>query len=123
MMAPAPSPVRVFAGAAFGAKLVSPNQDVVLTRGDGYFTFGAALGAAAHYHPPFLSVVMVNRSHSMGTTTLARDDPGGVAASTRNFNGGTFDPPADFAKLAAAANAHGETVREPERSARHWCGR
>jgi acetolactate synthase-1/2/3 large subunit len=105
------------AGAAFGAKLVSPNQDVVLTSGDGYFMFGsplAALWAAAHHHAPFLSVVMVNRSYSTGTTTLARNYPDGVAASTGNFNGGTFDPPPDFAKLAEAANSHGETVREPE---------
>lgn len=105
------------AGAAFGAKLASPNQDVVLTSGDGYFMFGsplAALWAAAHHHAPFLSVVMVNRSYSTGTTTLARNYPDGVAASTGNFNGGTFDPPPNFAKLAEAANSYGETVREPE---------
>jgi thiamine pyrophosphate-dependent acetolactate synthase large subunit-like protein len=31
-----------------------------------------------------------------------------------NFEGGVFDPPPDFAKLAEAANCYGETVREAE---------
>jgi len=31
-----------------------------------------------------------------------------------DYTGGLFDPPPDFAKLAEAANAYGETVREPE---------
>ena len=50
------------AGAAFGAKLAAPDQDVVLATGDGYFMFGTplpALWSAEHYKAPFLTVVFV----------------------------------------------------------------
>ena len=33
---------------------------------------------------------------------------------TENFEGGVFDPPPDFAKLAEAGNCYGQTVSEPE---------
>jgi acetolactate synthase-1/2/3 large subunit len=33
---------------------------------------------------------------------------------TDNYEGGVFDPPPDFAKLAEAGNCYGQTVREPE---------
>jgi acetolactate synthase-1/2/3 large subunit len=105
-------------GAAFGAKMGRPDQDVVLTSGDGYFMFGsplAALWAAQHHKAPFLSVVMVNKSYSTGTTNLVRNYPDGVAVSAGNFDGGLFDPPPDFAKLAEAANCCGLNVSDPEK--------
>ena len=104
-------------GAAFGAKLARPQSDVVLTSGDGYFMFGtplASLWAAAHHKAPFLSVVFVNRSYSTGTRSLAQHYPDGAAVRAGNFDGGLFDPPPDFAKLAEAANGYGESVSEPE---------
>ncbi len=105
------------AGAAFGAKLARPQSDVVLASGDGYFMFGtplAALLAAGHHGAPFLSVVFVNSSYSTGTRGLRGTYPDGVAARSGNYDGGLFDPPPDFAKLAEAANGYGETVSEPE---------
>jgi acetolactate synthase-1/2/3 large subunit len=104
-------------GAAFGAKLARPQSDVILASGDGYFMFGtpmAALWAAAHHGAPFLSVVFVNRSYSTGTRGLKGTYPDGSAISASNYDGGLFDPPPDFAKMAEAANSYGETVREPE---------
>ena len=104
-------------GAAFGAKLAMPDRDVVLTSGDGYFMFGTplvSLWSAAHHKAPFLSVVMVNRSYSTGTQTLAKQYPDGVAVSDGDYTGGLFDPPPDFVKLAEAANSYGEAVEEPE---------
>ena len=104
-------------GAAFGAKLAKPDSDVVLATGDGFFIYGtplAALWSAAHYRAPFLTVVFVNRSYVTGTTRLKEAYPDGVAVQTGNYEGGLFDPPPDFAKLAEAANGYGETVREPE---------
>jgi acetolactate synthase-1/2/3 large subunit len=101
------------AGAAFGIKLSTPDRDVVLASGDGYFSFGtpmAALWAAKHHNAPFLSVVFVNRSYSTGTTGLRRAYPEGIAVQAGNYDGGTFDPPPDFAKLAEAAGGYGETV-------------
>jgi len=108
-------------GAAFGAKLGKPGSDVVLATGDGYLMFGSPLSAfwcGAHYKVPFLTLVFVNRSYSTGTSNVSRTYPQGVVVTTGNYEGGVFDPPPDFAKLAEAANCYGETVREPEEVAR-----
>jgi acetolactate synthase-1/2/3 large subunit len=105
------------AGAAFGAKLAAPERDVVLATGDGYFMFGTplpALWSAEHYKAPFLALIFVNRSYTTGTNGLKRTYPSGVAVRTENYEGGVFDPPPDFAKLAEAGNCYGQTVREPE---------
>ena len=67
-----------------------------------------------HHKAPFLTVVFVNRSYSTGTTGLRNTYPDGVAVRAGDYDGGIFDPPPDFAKLAEAANGYGETVREPE---------
>src|SRR5262245_36855603 len=104
-------------GAAVGAKLAAPDHDVVFASGDGYLMFGTplpALWTASHYKAAFLSVVFVNRSYTTGTNGLVRTYPNGVAVRTGNYDGGVFDPPPDFAKLAEAGNCYGETVREPE---------
>jgi acetolactate synthase-1/2/3 large subunit len=105
------------AGAALGAKFAAPDRDVVLATGDGYFMFGTpmpALWTSSHYKAPFLTLVFVNRSYTTGTNGLVRTYPKGVAVRNQNFEGGVFDPPPDFAKLAESANGYGETVREPE---------
>ena len=102
-------------GAAFGIKLAAPERDVVLASGDGYFAFGtpmAAIWAASHHKAPFLSVVFVNRSYSTGTTGLRRAYPEGEAVLAGVYDGGTFDPPPDYAKLAEAGNGYGENVAE-----------
>ena len=104
-------------GAAVGAKLAAPDRDVVFASGDGYLMFGTplpALWTASHYKAAFLTVVFVNRSYTTGTNGLVRTYPNGVAVRTGNYDGGVFDPPPDFAKLAEAGNGYGETVREPE---------
>lgn len=104
-------------GAAFGAKLARPDSDVILASGDGYFMFGtpmAAMWAAGHHGAPFLSVVFVNRSYSTGTRGLRTTYPDGSSAGAGNYEGGLFDPPPDFAKLAEAANGYGETVSKAE---------
>ncbi len=104
-------------GAALGAKFGKPESDVVLATGDGYLMFGSPISAfwcGAHYKVPFLTVVFVNRSYSTGTTNVSRTYPDGVVVKSGNFEGGVFDPPPDFAKLAEAANCYGQTVREPE---------
>jgi len=101
-------------GAAFGVKLARPDQDVVLVSGDGYYTFGSpmpALWAAGHHKAAFLAVVLVNGTYSTGTSSLARAYPEGYAAAG-GYEGGRFDPPPNFAKLAEAANGYGEHVSE-----------
>ena len=103
--------------AAFGAKLAKPNRDVVLASGDGYFMFGtplAGLWAAGHHGAPYLAVVFVNASYSTGTRGLRGTYPEGAAVRDGGYEGGLFDPPPDFAKLAEAANGYGETVTTAE---------
>jgi acetolactate synthase-1/2/3 large subunit len=111
---------RRLAAARPFAKLAAPDRDVVLATGDGYFMFGTpmpALWSAAHYKAPFLTLVFVNRSYTTGTNGLKRSYPNGVAVRTENYEGGVFDPPPDFAKLAEAANCFGTTVSEPDQVA------
>ena len=105
-------------GAAFGAKLASPDREVVLASGDGYFMFGtpmAALWAGSYHKAPYLSVVFVNGSYSTGTTGLKRLYPDGVAVGSGNYNGGVFDPPPDFARLAEAAGGFGIHVTDTDK--------
>ena len=59
----------------------------------------------------------MNRSYSTGTMGLAHAFPDGVAVATDDYEGGLFDPPPNFAKLAEAANGYGEEVTEPEQVA------
>lgn len=102
-------------GAALGGKLAAPERDVVATTGDGFYMFStanAALWAARHYGAPFTAIVYQNRSYSTGTTHLTDAYPHSYAAAA-GFEGGTFDPPIDFAKEAEAAGAYGENVRDP----------
>ncbi len=102
-------------GASIGAKIASPNADVVLAVGDGFFMFGTpaiALWTAAHYKQPFLTVVFVNKSYSTGTTNVTSLYPEGAVAETGDYEGGLFDPPPDFAKMAESCNCYGETVSE-----------
>ena len=102
-------------GAAFGAKMAAPGQDVILASGDGFFEFGtpsAAIWAAAHHKAPFLSVVFVNGSYSTGTNGLRKSYPGGYSAGIHCV-GGTFDPPPDFARMAESAGGVGEFVQTP----------
>jgi acetolactate synthase I/II/III large subunit len=103
-------------GAAFGAKLAAPERDVIAATGDGFYMYAAApsaLWAAGHYGAPFMAVVYQNRSYRTGTVNLRNVYKNGGYAERGGFNGGTFDPPIDFAKEAEAAGAYGENVRDP----------
>jgi acetolactate synthase-1/2/3 large subunit len=105
-------------GAAFGAKLASPDSDVILVTGDGFFMFGTplpALWSAAHYKAAFLTVIFTNRSYSTGTSGLKRAYPRGVAQAMGNYEGGLLDPAPDFGKLAESVGGYGETVSDPKR--------
>ena len=99
-------------GAAIGVKLAAPDRDVVHATGDGYFMFGSplsALWAAAHNRTAYLTVIFVNGSYSTGTSGVQAAYPNGYAVAG-GFEGGTFDPPPDFAKLAESTGSYGEEV-------------
>jgi acetolactate synthase-1/2/3 large subunit len=102
-------------GASFGVKLARPNQDVIHATGDGYFMFGTplpALWAAGHHKAAYLAVVFVNGSYSTGTSGLRNAYPEGYGIAAANYEGGTFEPTPNFAKLAEAVNGYGEQVTE-----------
>jgi acetolactate synthase-1/2/3 large subunit len=102
-------------GASFGVKLARPDQDVIHATGDGYFMFGTpvpALWAAGHHRAAYLAVVFVNGSYSTGTSGLRHAYPEGYGISAAHYEGGTFEPPPNFAKLAEAVNGYGEQVTE-----------
>ena len=102
-------------GASFGVKLARPDQDVIHATGDGYFMFGTplpALWAASHHQAAYMAVVFVNGSYSTGTSGLRHAYPEGYGISAGNYEGGTFEPPPNFAKLAEAVNGYGEQVTE-----------
>lgn len=102
-------------GAAFGVKLARPERDVIHATGDGYFMFGtplSALWAASHHKAAYMAVVFVNGSYSTGTTGLRQAYPEGYGISSANYEGGAFEPPPDFAKLAESVHGYGEQVAE-----------
>jgi acetolactate synthase-1/2/3 large subunit len=102
-------------GASFGVKLARPDQDVIHATGDGYFMFGTplpALWAASHHKAAYMAVVFVNGSYSTGTSGLRNAYPEGYGISQGNYEGGTFEPPPNFAKLAEAVNGYGEQVTD-----------
>jgi acetolactate synthase I/II/III large subunit len=102
-------------GAALGAKLAAPDENVVAISGDGFYMFGtanAAFWAASHYRAPFMQIVYQNRSYSTGVTGVTSMYPESYAAKA-NFEGGYFDPPIDFAAEARAWGAYGENVKDP----------
>jgi len=102
-------------GASFGVKLARPDQDVIHATGDGYFMFGTplpALWAAAHHKAAYMAVVFVNGSYSTGTSGLRTAYPEGYGISAAHYEGGTFEPAPNFAKLAEAVNGYGEQVNE-----------
>jgi acetolactate synthase-1/2/3 large subunit len=102
-------------GASLGVKLARPDQDVIHATGDGYFMFGTplpALWAAGHHKAAYMAVVFVNGSYSTGTSGLRHAYPEGYGIAAAHYEGGTFEPTPDFAKLAEAANGYGEQVTE-----------
>src|SRR6266446_1599610 len=102
-------------GASFGVKLARPDQDVIHATGDGYYMFGTplpALWAAGHHQAAYMAVVFVNGSYSTGTSGLRNAYPEGYGISAANYEGGTFEAPPNFAKLAEAVNGYGEQVSE-----------
>lgn len=96
-----------------GARYADPERPAVCLTGDGSYMFGITqvlLWTQQHLDGPVLTVVFNNRGYRTGTETLVDRYPNGYAASGRDFAGGEFDPPPDFAAEAQAAGAYGAQV-------------
>jgi acetolactate synthase-1/2/3 large subunit len=92
-------------GAALGMKLADPEKTVVSLTGDGSYMFSVPSTVhwmARRYAAPFLQVVYNNggwRATKLSTLSL---HPDGYASQADNM-GANFDPPSDYAGIAAAA--------------------
>jgi acetolactate synthase-1/2/3 large subunit len=103
-------------GAAFGVKLAAPDRTVVAALGDGAFIYGcptSTLWAASVYSAPFVAVIYNNQLHNAPKQSLKEGYPDSFSARTSNWVGMELSPSVDFAALAKACHAWGETVEDP----------
>lgn len=103
-------------GAALGAKLASPDRDVICCVGDGAYIFGSP--TASHfvsraYNLPVLFVIFNNRTWNAvkrAVQTYARD---GWAVRTDAMPLTALEPSPDYEVLCRASGGHGEKVEDP----------
>lgn len=92
-------------GAAIGAKLAAPDKTIVAVTGDGSYMFSVPSSVhwmARHYKAPFLHVVLNNRGWKAPRYSALAVHPDGYAANADDLDI-NFDPPPDYAGIAAAA--------------------
>jgi acetolactate synthase I/II/III large subunit len=103
-------------GAAIGAKLAQPENTVVSLTGDGSYLFcvpSSVHWIARHYETPFLQVIYNNRGWRAPKMSTLSVHPDGYASRAANLDV-AFDPPPDYAGIAAAAGgALASIVRRP----------
>jgi len=104
-------------GAALGAKLASPDKTVVTLVGDGTFIFGCpipTLWAASVYQAPFLIIIFNNQLYHAPKRAL-RGEYGENSFSERTgeWVGVDIVPSPDYALIAQACGAYGQTVEDP----------
>ena len=104
-------------GAAIGAKLAAPDRDVIAVSGDGTYMFGVPSSVqwmARQYGAPFLHVVLNNRGWNAPRFSALAVHPDGYASKANSLDI-AFDPPPDYAGIAAAAGgAHAQKITKPE---------
>ena len=102
-------------GGAIGAKLAAPDKTVVSLTGDGSYMFSVPSTVhwlARQYRTPFLHVVYNNRGWKAPKFSALAVHPDGYASRANEIDV-SFDPPPDYAGIAAAAGgAFARTVKE-----------
>jgi acetolactate synthase-1/2/3 large subunit len=105
-------------GASLGIKLASPESTVVCVNGDGGFLYGhpiGALWAANRYKAPFLDIVIDNEGYrAMDMMLNITYGPESYFAKAGERLGMSLSPSPDYALLAQASGAWGETVEDPD---------
>jgi acetolactate synthase-1/2/3 large subunit len=106
--------------AAFGAKMASPDRNVVSIIGDGGFIYGcpvATLWSAHAYKAPFLTVIFNNQSYAIFKEAMGMiygERMQSAVSGDLGFELGiNIDNPPDFATIAEGCNAYGQTVEDP----------
>src|SRR6185369_16403546 len=104
-------------GAALAMKLAAPEKTVVCLTGDGSYMFSVPATVhwmARKYQTPFLTVVYNNRGWRAPKFSMLAVHPDGYAAKADDINV-AFDPPPDYAGIAAAAGgAYARKVQKVE---------
>lgn len=104
-------------GAAIGMKLAAPDRTVVSLTGDGSYMFSIPSTVhwmARQYRTPFLQVVYNNRGWKAPRFSALAVHPNGYASKSNDL-GLRFDPPPDYAGIAAAAGGcHAQTIKRAE---------
>ena len=102
-------------GAAIGAKLAAPDRTVVAVTGDGSYMFSVPSSVhwmARHYNAPFLQIVLNNRGWKAPRYSALAVHPDGYASRTEDLDV-NFDPPPEYAAIAAAAGgAYARQVKD-----------
>jgi acetolactate synthase-1/2/3 large subunit len=104
-------------GTALGAKLARPRSRVLQIVGDGGFHFcnpTAVYAVAQQYGLPVFTVVLDNGGWQAVKEAVLRVYPDGAAAASNDFQARLGGAARDFAQVAAAFGAHGETVDDPD---------
>jgi len=104
-----------YCGAALGMKLAAPEKTVIA--GDGSYMFSqpaAVHWMSRHAAAPFLTVVLNNRGWRAPRFSALSLYPDGYASKANSIDT-AFDPPPDYAGIAAAAGgAFGCTVKDAD---------
>lgn len=104
-------------GAAIGMKLARPEAEIVALVGDGSYMFSvpsSVFWMARQYGAPFLTMLFNNRGWKSPKLSALAVHPDGFASRANDLDT-SFDPPPDYAAIAAAAGgAHAMTVKRPE---------
>ena len=108
-------------GMALGLRLARPDRRVVQVIGDGGFHFSSpdsVYAVAQQYQIPIFTVVLDNGGWQAVKSATQRVYPEGVAAQTDRFQSrllsGRQGERRDFADVAKAFGAYGESVSEPD---------
>jgi acetolactate synthase-1/2/3 large subunit len=104
------------ASVALGLKLALPDRIVMPIMGDGTFYFSnpqSVLAVSQKYGLPIFAVVLDNSGWGAVKEATLRVYPAGEAKASGEF-GAAFGPAMDFARIAEAAGAHGESLSDPD---------
>ena len=104
-------------GAAIGMKLAAPEKTFVVMSGDGSYMFSQPSTVhwmARRYRTPFLQIVYNNRGWKAPKFSALAVHPDGFASRAEDLDL-SFDPPPDYAGVAAAAGgAFARAVKRPQ---------
>lgn len=102
--------------AGLGAKLAAPHKTIITACGDGDFVFAdptACLWQARRYGTPTLTIIINNKEYKAVGDQVRYYYPEGYVVSSNDFNGSSLEPSPEYAMVARACGAYGETISNP----------